>query len=92
MTQLGFGDFTVGDRFDMEADGMSCPVELIEASPLIDSGREGGSFRLEFLGPCEPAFQQGTFLFRGGGGEAHEIFVTAIARSQSGTRYEAIFF
>jgi hypothetical protein len=91
MAQMGFDDFTVGDRFDMEAGGMSCPVELVDVSPLIDSGREGGSFRLEFRGPYEPAFQQGTFLFRSEG-EAREIFVTAISRDQTGTRYEAVFF
>ncbi|MEA3041631.1 MAG: hypothetical protein QOC65_1120 [Sphingomonadales bacterium] len=91
MPQLTRDDFTVGDRFDMEVGDTSCPVELIDASPLIDSGREGGAFRLEFLGPCEPAFQQGTFLFRRNG-EALEIFVTAIGRDQSGTRYEAVFF
>ena len=91
MAQLTLVDFTVGDRFDMEVAGTGYPVELIDASPLIESGREGGSFRIEFRGPYEPAFQQGTFLFRRDG-EAHEIFVTAIGRDQSGTRYEAVFF
>lgn len=91
MTQPSFGDFRAGDRFEMEAGGMSCPVELVEVSPLDGSPREGGAFRLEFQGPREPAFQQGTFLFRRDG-EALEIFVTAIVRDQSGTRYEAIFF
>lgn len=91
MAQLSLGDFTAGDRFDMEAGGMSCPVELVEVSPLDGSAREGGAFRLEFQGPPEPAFQQGTFLFRREG-EAHEIFVTAVERDQTGTRYEAIFF
>lgn len=91
MAQLSFGDFTAGDRFDMEAGGTSCPVELVEVSPLDGSTREGGAFRLEFQGPRDPAFQQGTFLFRRDG-ETLEIFVTAITRDRAGTRYEAVFF
>lgn len=93
MVALSLDDFAtvVGERYEMEAGATAVPVELIEASPLDDSGREGGSFRLEFRGPVEPAFQQGTFTFRRDG-EAHDIFVVAIGRDQAGTRYEAVFF
>ena len=93
MAALSLDDFApgVGQIYEMEVGGTAYPAELIEASPLSDSGREGGSFRLEFRGPVDPAFQQGTFIFRRDGA-AHDIFVVAIARDQGGTRYEAVFF
>ena len=93
MAALRLDDFApnVGESYEMEAGGAAYPAELIEAAPINDSGREGGSFRLEFRGPVDPAFRQGTFIFRRGG-EAHEIFVVAIARDEAGTRYEAVFF
>ncbi|HEX9932951.1 MAG TPA: hypothetical protein VGB08_08935 [Allosphingosinicella sp.] len=92
MAEIGFDHYSgaVGERFDMEVNGEALPVELIEASPLGNSGRPGGSFRLEFLGPADPAYAQGTFTFRRGE-QVHDIFVTAIGRDQAGTRYEAIF-
>ncbi len=93
MEPVSFDQYSgaVGEQFEMEVNGEALPVELIEASPLRDSGRPGGSFRLEFRGPADPAYQQGTFTFRRGE-QAHDIFVTAIGRDQSGTRYEAIFY
>ncbi|HEX8216823.1 MAG TPA: hypothetical protein VF577_05095 [Allosphingosinicella sp.] len=93
MSALTLDDFApaLGERFEMVVGDSVHPAELIEASPLNDSGREGGSFRLEFRGPPAPAFQQGTFTFRRNG-EEHDIFVVAIGRSEAGTRYEAVFF
>jgi hypothetical protein len=91
MLDLDHFSGAVGEAFEMEVNGASLPVELLEVSPLPDSGRAGGSFRLEFRGPVDPAYSQGTFVFRRGE-EAHEIFVTAIARDQAGTRYEAVFY
>lgn len=93
MTALSLDDFSsgVGESYEMEVGDTAYPAELTKAVPLTDSGREGGSFRLEFRGPAEPAFQQGTFTFRRGG-EAHDIFVVAIGRDETGTRYEAVFF
>ena len=93
MKALSLDDFApgIGEPYEMEVNGTAYPAELIEASALNDSGREGGSFRLEFRGPVDPAFQQGTFTFRRDGA-AHDIFVVAIGRDQSGTRYEAVFF
>lgn len=90
---LSLDDFApaIGEGFEMVVGDAVYPAELIEASPLNDSGREGGSFRLEFRGPVDPAFKQGTFIFRRNG-EAHEIFVVAIGRDEAGTRYEAVFF
>ena len=93
MAALSLDDFSsgVGERWEMEVGGTAYPAELAKAAPLNDSGREGGSFRLEFRGPADPAFQQVTFTFRRGG-EAHDIFVVAIGRDEAGTRYEAVFF
>ena len=93
MADLALEDFAdaVGERFEMEVAGETYPVELIEASPLPPSNRAAGSFRLEFRGPGEPIFGQGTFTFRRGGRE-DEIFVCPIGRDQAGTRYEAVFF
>lgn len=93
MAPLSLDDFAphFGPGWEMDVGGAVLPVELVAASPLSDSGREGGSFRLEFLGPVDPAYQQGTATFRRDGA-AHEIFVVAIGRDQAGTRYEAVFF
>jgi hypothetical protein len=93
MADITLDDYSgaVGEQFEMEVNGEAIPVELVEASPLRDSGRPGGCFRLEFLGPVDPAYAQGTFIFRRGE-QVHDIFVTAIGRDQAGTRYEAIFY
>jgi hypothetical protein len=93
MAALSLDDFAphLGHGWKMDVAGSELPVELIDASPLSDSGREGGSFRLEFRGPVDPAYQQGTAIFRRDGTE-HEIFVVAIGRDREGTRYEAVFF
>ena len=93
MDPLTLDDFAgaVGERFEMEAGGEIYPAELLDASALPPSDRPGGSFRLEFRGPYEPAFMHGTFVFRRDG-RADEIYVNAIARDQDGTRYEAVFF
>lgn len=93
MGNLALADFEphLGESWEMEANGSSWPARLSQAEPLNDSGREGGSFRLEFVGPADPAFQQGIFTFRRGE-DAHEIFVVASGRDENGTRYEAVFF
>lgn len=91
MEVLTLDRFAVGDRFEMEVAGGTMPVELTAAEPLRDSGREGGSFRLEFRGAFEPVLSQGIYGFRRGG-ETFEIFVCPIGREPAGTRYEAIFF
>ncbi len=90
---LSLDDFAahVGEQWEMDVGGTVLAVELTDASPLKESGREGGSFRLEFRGPVDPAYQQGIATFRRDGAE-HEIFVVAIGRDPSGTLYEAVFF
>jgi hypothetical protein len=91
LANLSRSDFAVGEQWEMAGAEGAWPVELIAASDLADSGREGGSFRLEFRGPFEPVLPQAIYNFRREGAE-HEIFVTPIAREEAGTRYEAVFF
>jgi hypothetical protein len=93
MKNLGLDDFSgsLGEEWRMEAGDQAWPAELIDASPLAESGREGGSFRLEFRGPADPVLPQGTYTFRRDE-TAHDIFVCPIGRDQAGTRYEAIFY
>jgi len=71
------------------ADGVS--LRLAEVSPLPDSKRPGGAFRLEFHGPAEAALSQGIYAFEFGA-VAHDIFIVPIAAQDGGIRYEAIFF
>jgi hypothetical protein len=66
-------------------------LRLAEASSLVNSGREGGSFRLEFHGPADSALPQGTYAFEIGGA-AHDIFIVPIAARGDRLLYEAIFF
>lgn len=91
MSELCLSEFAVGERWEMGVGETYWQAELIEASPLAESGRPGGSFRLEFRGPFDPLLPQGTYTFRREGA-AHEIFVCPIGREEAGTRYEAIFY
>lgn len=91
---LTLDDFSgaVGEAFDVGSEGQGHVMRLVSATPLANSGREGGSFRLEFEGPVDPVFPQAIYPFRRADGEEHEIFVVPIARDAQGTRYEAVFF
>ncbi|HEX8192113.1 MAG TPA: hypothetical protein VF552_04370 [Allosphingosinicella sp.] len=91
MADLSFGDFAVGEQWEMGLGERFLPTELIDVSLLPDSGRPGGAFRLEFRGPFDPLLPQGTYVFRRNGA-AHDIFVCPIGREEAGTRYEAIFY
>lgn len=48
-------------------------------------------FRLEFLGPVDPAFAQATLPLEHPALGHVEIFLVPIARNAAGTRYEAVF-
>lgn len=95
MRRLTWDEFAgaEGTRYEVEADG--CPaveMTLEKAAELPSSGREGGSFRLEFRGPFEPILPQGIYQFRDGAGDSRDIFVVPIGREEAGTRYEAVFY
>jgi len=84
-------DFVAGTVYDVQAADATYPLTLDKGQALSDSGRENGSFRLEFLGPVDPILPQATYRFAGGE-EDHDIFIVPIARDAGGIRYEAIFY
>lgn len=91
MTALCLSDFATGAVYDVAADEGVLPLTLDKAQPLSDSGREGGSFRLEFVGPEAPVLPQAIYCFARGE-DAHEIFIVPVARDPGGVRYEAVFY
>ncbi|ATY33126.1 DUF6916 family protein [Sphingomonas psychrotolerans] len=92
MTALCLSDFAAGTIYDVSGGDAAYPLTLHKAQALSDSGREGGSFRLEFLGPGEPVLPQGTYRFTRGGEDGHEIFIVPVAREADNIRYEAVFY
>lgn len=93
MAGLAWNDFAdkVGHTYDVTAPGGPYPLVLSAATQLGDSGRVGGSFRLEFTGPVDPVLPQATYPFSNGT-LAADIFVVPTGRDDRGTRYEAIFY
>ena len=91
MSGLRLDDFAAGAVYDVHAADAVHPLALAKAQELADSGREGGSFRLEFLGPADPILPQAIYRFVKEDVE-HDIFIVPVARSPGGVRYEAIFY
>jgi hypothetical protein len=93
MRNLRFDDFAgkAGTSYDVLVEGGPIPVTLQTAELLNGGPREGGSFRLVFVGPTDSVFNQGTYLLRSGD-ETDEIFIVPIAQDAKGRQYEAIFF
>lgn len=92
MRTLVLDDFIrrVGKPFEVEVQGGRLPLTLDATQELPSLGRQGGSFRLEFLGPHQPVLPQATYPMTNGG-ERVEIFIVPIGQDNRGTRYEAIF-
>ena len=88
-----FADFSgrIGKPCEVHVGVHRVPVKLDAAQELPGATREGGAFRLEFLGPHQPMLGQGVFPFQFGG-ERFEIFIVPIGLEAGGARYEAIFF
>jgi hypothetical protein len=84
-------DFVAGTVYDVRAADTVFPLTLDKGLALSDSGRAGGSFRLEFVGPPEPVLPQAIYSFANDGTE-QDIFIVPVARDANGTRYEAIFY
>lgn len=80
----------VGGTFDTAAGGATLPLTLEAAEPISNAMREGGGFRLQWLGPPDPILPQATYRMAVAG-EEHEIFIVPISRDEGGTRYEAVF-
>lgn len=87
-----FDDFRrqIGKPYEVEIMGGRVTMQLAAAQELPSMGRQGGSFRLEFVGPLQPILTQAIYPFHGGG-QRHEIFIVPVGQDQQGTRYEAIF-
>lgn len=92
MRNLVLDDFIrrVGKRFEVEAQGGKLPLTLDATQELPSLGRQGGSFRLEFVGPHQPVLPQAIYPMTNGG-ERMEIFIVPINQDNRGVRYEAIF-
>ena len=92
MRILTFDDFAgrLGKAYEIIVGGHRLPVMLDEAQALPGSARQGGGFRLVFLGPPQPVLPQGIYPIQRGA-EADEIFIVPIGQTQAGIKYEAIF-
>jgi uncharacterized protein DUF6916 len=87
-----FADFSgrIGKACEIHAGGLRVPATLDSAQEL-PGPRQGGAFRLEFVGPHQPMLGQGIFPFHFGA-EQFELFIVPIGLDQRGARYEALFF
>jgi hypothetical protein len=80
-----------GRKYEIIAGNGSLPVVLEEVQPLPGSARQGGGFRLVFLGPHTPYVPQGVYPIRRGSEEPDAIFIVPIAQAENGVQYEAVF-
>jgi hypothetical protein len=87
------GDFSgrVGKTFEVHVQGHKIPLLLDAYQELPASKRDGGAFRLEFIGPTNPALGQGAFPFLFGEDE-FAIFIVPLGQDARGMRYEAIYY
>jgi hypothetical protein len=90
---LSLDDFSpwVGGAFEVGVAADRLPMTLRAAELLAGGQRDGGGFRLEFLGPSDPVLAQSIMTVAGPNG-THDIFLVPIAQNSDGTRYEAIFY
>ena len=93
MRALTWDEFAdaAGSSYTIQAGDVPIEFTLDRVQQLPPSGRASGSFRLEFLGPLEPALPQAIYPFHGLD-EMFEMFIVPIAREPAGMRYEAIFY
>lgn len=94
MRDLTWDEFreAAGARYEVEGPEGCVGLTLDVAQPLANSVREGGGFRLEFIGPASPILPQAIYRFTGDGSEPFEIFIVPVAADPGGVRYEAIFY
>lgn len=87
-----FADFSgrIGRPAEIHVGEHRVPVKL-DAAQELPGPRDGGAFRLEFIGPHQPIVGQGIFPFQFGA-ERFEIFIVPIGLDARGARYEALFF
>ena len=92
MRELTWDDFAdaAGSSYTIETGVGPLELRLDRVEQLPPSVRTAGSFRLEFLGPIDPALPQAIYPLDDGD-EVLEIFIVPIAREAAGMRYEAVF-
>jgi hypothetical protein len=92
MRALSLDDFQgrAGETYRIDHQGVDLALVLTRVAPLPPSAREGDAFRLDWLGPPEPALPQGIYSFYASG-ESFDIFIVPVGRDEEGMRYEAIF-
>jgi hypothetical protein len=78
-----------GTAYQLVGTPLSLTLDKVEELP-VSHGREGGSFRLEFVGPLDPMLPQAMYALGNDAGE-YEIFLVPIEREAQAMRYEAIF-
>lgn len=79
-----------GGTFELVLGDRTIPFALAAVRELPYSGREGGAFILDWVGPYEPVLPQDIYTLRHGD-EAYEMFIVAVGRDRSGAQYEAVF-
>jgi hypothetical protein len=79
-----------GGSFELVLGDRTIPFTLAAIRVLPDSGREGGAFVLDWVGPYEPVLAQDIYTFRHGEDE-YEIFIVPIGRDRAGAQYESVF-
>jgi hypothetical protein len=79
-----------GGSFELLLGDRTIPFVLAAVRQLPDSGREGGAFILDWLGPYEPVLPQDIYALRHGD-EAYEMFIVPVGRDRAGAQYEAVF-
>ncbi|HEY0044431.1 MAG TPA: hypothetical protein VGB62_07760 [Allosphingosinicella sp.] len=93
MRELTLDEFAAreGQAFELVlGEERSFPFTLARVRPLRDSGRAGGAFVLDWVGPYEPVLPQDIYTFRHEG-ETYEMFIVPVKQDRAGTQYEAIF-
>ena len=90
MPDLRVSDFAPGQEYGVAAGGQGVTLRVDKVQELPQAVREAGGFRLELIGPEAPMLPQATYALERDG-EIREIFLVPVARSGTGTRYEAIF-
>jgi len=91
--ELTIDDFSprIGKTIEAEAGGGRVALLVRAAQPLPASGRQGGSFRIELVGPPAQMLGQGSFPVAIGK-ERFVLFIVPLRSDARGVLYEAIFY